>query len=142
MNRKNDQLVHAAPIAFPSTEVANTILSGIYLQFQTAAEVTRKQEAVAFERAEDIARRQGDINHHNQEIARLEVENTEADRERNEALAFAQRQRDLAKGAADTLAFLGHPIPAEQLDVLRDGNWARVEKLHDELDATQGVSPL
>jgi multidrug efflux pump subunit AcrA (membrane-fusion protein) len=136
-------------VRYATDEAKNTVLGAIYQQFINAKNHTHGHEVVASQRSEDIAKRQLDINHTNAEIKRLtalreglEAENTQADQEREAALAAAQAQRHIARGAVDTLALLGHSVPEEQLDFLRAANWERVEKLHDELDAANGVKPL
>lgn len=150
MKNRNDQLVAPAPaVRYETEEAKNSILGAIYQQFINSKNGTHAHEGVASQRSEDIANRQLDINHTNAEIKRLtslreglEAENTQADRERTEALAAAQAQRHIARGAVDTLALLGHSVPEDQLDFLRAEAWDRTGKLHNELEAEKGVKPL
>lgn len=136
MKATKDQLARRewAP---PTQDSGNRIVAHNYDLFIKAAEAARQAEEVATQRAEEIARRQVDINTAHDHINRLEAENTQTNVERNHAREEAQRQRDVAKGIADLLALAGAPIPTEQLDVLLDGAWGRVERAHDELNGHQ-----
>lgn len=130
MARNTDQLVANTPapaVKFATTEAANAVLGGLYQTYTLAADAVRDSETHAQRISQEIAQRQAQIN-------QLNAENEHANVEKQSALGRAQVNRDIAKGASDALTVLGSPIPSEQADVLRDGNWARVEQLHDELD--------
>lgn len=136
-----DQLVASGPVPVPvvqfaDDETAATVLNPIRQTYDNAVAYARQQQEQA-----DAAQR--DIDKWEQEIRdrRAWIERRELDRQA--ALQQVQRAQNAAKGAADTLAVLGAPVPpangelSHHPDVLID----RIGAAHAEQAAAEGVRP-
>lgn len=101
----SDRLVAPAPaVQFADDETAATILTPIRQTYDTAVAYVAQQQALAEACQGDIDRLRREIEDRKRLIDQRELE-------RQAALQQVQRGQAVAKGAADTLALLGAPVP-------------------------------
>jgi hypothetical protein len=125
---RNDKLVSPAPtVQFKSDEAAQSVIAHIRSQHEQMSVYGAQQTALAMQKGE--------------EIDRLRRQIDQLDLEKHQHETYARQAREVADGAADTLALLGFPIPPQGGDLSSDvdGSLDRFHAAHNELAAEEGV---
>ncbi|MCC5574554.1 hypothetical protein IMZ11_02725 [Microtetraspora sp. AC03309] len=140
-NRNNDQLVAPATpaVKFATDEAAQTILSGLKTQYDNATTFAAQQVTLADKCQAEIDAWAKEIEARQQEIRDRQAWIEQRELEIRQAQQRTQQGRDVAKGAADTLALLGAPVPppAGELSHNPDELISRIDAAHNEQDAAE-----
>ncbi|GIH70284.1 hypothetical protein [Sphaerimonospora thailandensis] len=140
--KPSDQLVASAPaVRFATDEAAQTVLGSLRSTYDNAVTFANQQAALADACQADMDKWAAEIEERKAWIEERKAWIEERDLEKRAALQQAQRGRDAAKGAADTLAVLGAPVPPANGELSHDpdGAWSRVDAAHDALNASGGA---
>lgn len=136
-NKPTDQLVAPAPVPpvqFADDETAATVLNPIRQTYDSAVAFAVQHQAQA-----DASQRE--IDRLRQEIREREALIDQRELERQASLQQVQRGQNAAKGAADTLALLGSPVPPAngELSHAPDVTLARFNGAVEEQREAEGV---
>lgn len=141
-----DQLVAPAtapvpPVEFADDETAQTVLNPIRQTYDNAVAWAAQHQAQADAAQADVDKWRQEIEDRQREIREREAWIEMRSREQQAAKLQVQRGQNAAKGAADTLALLGSPVPPAngELSHAPDVTLARFNGATDEQREAEGV---
>lgn len=137
-----DQLVATSPpVKWASEEAEKTIVTVLKTQYDNAVNWAQQQTAAGDGMHAEIEQWAQEIRDHEQAVRERNAWIERRTLELRQARLNAQTGRDVAKGAADTLALVGSPIPPANGELSHDpdGTLDRFDAAHDQQQAAEAV---